>query len=74
LPSYGFASGDDYELTKPRFYEILKLTKPEIKSVEVENMVINSLEDLYVGSQYLRSIAKLKSLIWISALRDYIFN
>lgn len=69
---YGFCAGDDYELTKPRYYEILKMPKPTIEIIKLESMKIMNLEDLYVGVQYLRSQAKRKSLVWISALRDLV--
>lgn len=70
LEEFGFASKNDYELTEPRYYEILKKPKPSIKDIEIERMTVKSVEDLYVGMQYLRSEAKRKSLVWISALRD----
>jgi len=73
-PIYGFAAGDDYELKRPRYYELLRIPKPQITRVEIEDRKITSLADLYVGLQYLRSIGKLKSLIWISALRDVLFT
>ncbi len=70
IPVYGFAAGNDYELTRPRYYEILKRQKPNVVLEKVDDIKISSLEDLYVGLQYLRSEGKLRSLIWISALRD----
>lgn len=73
LAEYGFAADDDYELTRPRYYEILKSPKPVIKKIKIEEMKITKIEDLYVGMQYLRSEAKRKCLVWISALRDTIF-
>ena len=74
LKEYGFAAGEDYELTRPRYYEVLKKPKPIIKKIEVENIKIKTLEYLYVGMQYLRSEAKRKSLVWISALRDIVVS
>ncbi len=73
-PIYGFAAADEYELTNPRYYELLKIPKPHITKVEIEDRKITTLPDLYIGMQYLRSQGKLKSLIWISALRDALFN
>mgnify|MGYP001385440134 CR=1 FL=1 len=72
VDQYGFAAGDDYELTKPRFYELLNHPKPKLKKIDIEEMKVLTLEDLYVGLQCLRSQAKRRSLIWISALRDYV--
>jgi len=72
IDKYGFAAGNDYELTSPRYYEVLHAPKPKIKDIILEEMKITNLSDLYVGTQYLRSEAKHKSIIWISALRDEI--
>lgn len=72
LLNYGYASGDGYELTTPRYYELLKKPKPEIRDIEIEHMEVKSLEDLYVGLQYLRSEAKRRSLVWIASLREMI--
>lgn len=74
LKKYGFAANNEYELTEPRYYELLKKPKPNIEKVEIENIKVSNLEELYVGLQYLRSQAKRKSLIWISALRDAVIK
>lgn len=70
IKKYGFAANNEYELTCPRYYELLNAKKPQIKPIRLESIKVMNLEDLYVGTQYLRSQAKHKSLIWISALRD----
>ncbi len=70
IEKYGYVAGDDYELTRPRYYELLKQDKPKITKLEIKNMEIHSLEDLAVGMHYLRSEAKRRSLIWIDALRQ----
>lgn len=72
LLNYGYASGNDYELTQPRYYELLKQPKPAVGEIKIENMKVDNLEDLYVGLQYLRSEAKRRSLVWIAALREVI--
>lgn len=72
LTLYGYAAGDDYELTRPRYYELLKKPKPEIGSLDIKQMKINNIEDLAVGMHYLRSEAKRRSLIWIAALREHL--
>lgn len=70
LNNYGFVAGDDYELTRPRYYELLHKPKPEIGNYKIKNMKITNLEDLAVGMHYLRSEVKRRSLIWIAALRE----
>lgn len=70
LQLYGYAAGDDYELTRPRYYELLHQKKPTQAQIQINDMNIVSLEDLAVGMHYLRSEAKRKSLIWIDALRQ----
>lgn len=70
LEKYSIAAGNDYELTRPRFFELAKAKKPPIPDIKLKEMKVKSLEDLYVGLQYLRSESKHKSLFWISSLRD----
>lgn len=70
IEKYSIAAGNDYELNRPRFFEIAKAKKPSAPDIKLKEMKIKSLEELYVGLQYLRSESKHKSLFWISALRD----
>lgn len=70
LSLYGYVAGDDYELTRPRYYEFLKKPKPQNQNLDIKNMNIKSLEDLAMGMHYLRSEVKRRSLIWIAALRE----
>lgn len=70
LQIYGYAAGDDYELTRPRNYERLKKSMPEVGTLDVENMHIKTQENLAVGMHYLRSEVKRRSLIWIAYLRE----
>lgn len=70
LTFYGYVAGDDYELTKPRYYELLKKPKPQIIHYDIRNMKVTNLEDLAVGMHYLRSEVKRKSLVWIAELRE----
>jgi len=70
LNMYGYVAGDDYELTRPRYYEVLKKPKPAIVDSDIKNIKITNLENLAVGMHYLRSEVKRRSLIWIAALRE----
>lgn len=74
LSEYGYAAGDDYELTKPRYYERLHKPKPTIDALPVKHMQIKTLEDLAVGMHYLRSEVKRRSLVWIAALREALIS
>lgn len=67
--TYGLVAGDVYELTKPRYYELINKPMPRIKDYSINDMQINNLEDLAVGMHYLRSEVKRRSLVWIAALR-----
>ncbi len=69
---YGYAAGDEYEITQPRYYEIVKQPKPVVGELKIEEIQIKNLLDLVAGVQYLRSEAKRRSLIWIAALRESI--
>lgn len=69
---YGFAAGDEYEITQPRYYEIVKQPKPVVSELKIEEIQIKNLLDLVTGVQYLRSEAKRRSLIWIAALREVV--
>jgi hypothetical protein len=70
LKNYGLAAGDEYELTSPRYYELLQASMPVISELPIKAMKVQNLEDLVVGVQYLRSEAKHRNLIWIAALRE----
>jgi hypothetical protein len=67
---FGFAAGDAYELTKPRYFELAKQSKPLVTSLPIKDIKVQNEEDLVIAVQYLRSETKRRSLIWISALRD----
>lgn len=67
---YGYIAGDDYEITKPRYYELLHQPKPRIENYDVKKMKVTNLKELAVGMHYLRSEVKRRSLIWIAALRE----
>lgn len=72
LREYGYCAADPYELTSPRYYELLESKKPRLNIPALSTMKVNALEDLYVGLQYLRSEAKRRSLIWVDALRGQV--